>query len=184
MIGSFFKKLLSLKLHWQIFIALALGVLAGVLTGENKTFFNIVTFYSVFDFLGTLFLRALKMIIVPLITSSIITGVSGVGSSGTLGKIGGKTFLYYITTSLLAILIGLMLVNILTPGIEDGMPVKDKLGLTADTSEFKEDVTGEGADALVNIFLRMIPTNPINSAVKGDILPIIFFCLLFVFNLI
>ncbi|MBD3289022.1 cation:dicarboxylase symporter family transporter [candidate division KSB1 bacterium] len=179
MIRSFFKRLISLKLHWQIFIALALGVIAGVLTGEEKTFFNIVTFYSVFDFLGALFLRALKMIIVPLITSSIITGVSGVGSSGSLGKIGGKTFLYYVTTSMLAILVGLMLVNIITPGIEDGSPVRDKLGLTADTGDFKEEVTEEGADALVNIFLRMIPTNPISSAVEGDILPIIFFCLLF-----
>ena len=160
MIRSFFKKLFSLKLHWQIFIALALGVLAGVLTGEEKTLFNIVTFYSIFDFLGTLFLRALKMIIVPLITSSIITGVSGVGSSGSLGKIGAKTFLYYITTSMLAILVGLMLVNFLTPGIDDGSPVKDKLGLTADASGFEEEVTEEGADALVNIFIRMIPTNP------------------------
>ncbi len=179
MFRSSFKKLFLLKLHWQIFIALALGVIVGTLTGEEKTLFNVVTFYSIFDFLGTLFLRALKMIIVPLITSSIITGVSGVGSSGSLGKIGAKTFLYYISTSLFAILVGLMLVNFLRPGIENGNPVKDKLGLTADASGFEEEVTEEGADALVNIFMRMIPTNPLKSATEGDILPIIFFCLLF-----
>ena len=94
--ASFIKKITGLKLHWQIFIALALGVIAGFITGEERSFFGIVSFYSIFNFLGVLFLRALKMIIVPLIASSIITGVCGVGSTGSLGKIGSKTFLYYI----------------------------------------------------------------------------------------
>ena len=179
MVKSFLKKLIGMKLHWQIFIALALGVIAGFITGEERTFFGIVTYYSIFDFFGVLFLRALKMIIVPLITSSIITGVSGVGSGGSLGKLGAKTFLYYVTTSMLAILVGLMLVNLISPGIEDGMPVKDKLGLTAETQQFEESVEEEGAGALVNIFIRMIPTNPVSAAVHGDILPIIFFCLVF-----
>jgi len=179
MILQLLKKLMNMKLHWQIFLAFAIGITAGLLSGEDASIGGIVRWYDIFDFLGVLFIRALKMIIVPLIASSIITGVSGIGTSGSLGKIGSKTFLYYIMTSLLAILVGLFLVNIITPGIEDGVPVKDKLGLTASTQGFSEDIEEEGVEALVHIFIRMIPTNPIKSAVDGDILPIIFFCLLF-----
>ena len=179
-IASIFKKLFKLELHWQIFIALGLGVAAGLAAGTNGSFFGSFTFYSVFDFLGVLFLRALKMIIVPLITSSIITGVTGVGSSGSLGRMGSKTFLYYVSTSLIAILTGLLLVNLLTPGIDSsGHPVKDKLGLVEDTTHLQEQLSTEGAGSLVNIFIRMIPTNPLSSATVGEILPIIFFCLLF-----
>ncbi|MBN2010878.1 dicarboxylate/amino acid:cation symporter [candidate division KSB1 bacterium] len=174
------KKLVTLELHWQIFIALGLGLVAGMTAGTDGSFFGAFTFYSVFDFLGVLFLRALKMIIVPLITSSIITGVTGVGRSGSLGRMGGKTFVYYISTSLIAILTGLMLVNLLTPGIDShGHPVKDKLGLTANTSAIEDDLGDQGAGSLVDIFKRMIPINPVHSAANGDILPIIFFCLLF-----
>ncbi|MBN1153502.1 dicarboxylate/amino acid:cation symporter [candidate division KSB1 bacterium] len=168
-----------MQLHWQIFIAFAVGIIAGMLAGEESSLGGLVRWYDIFDFLGVLFIRALKMIIVPLIASSIITGVSGIGTSGSLGKIGGKTFLYYISTSLLAILTGLMLVNFIEPGMEHGMPVKDKLGLEASSRDFIDDFQDTGADSLINIFIRMIPTNPIKSAVDGDILPIIFFCLLF-----
>ncbi len=138
-----------------------------------------MTFYGVYDFIGALFLRALKMIIVPLIASSIITGVAGVGSGKSLGRLGGKTLVYYIATSTLAILTGLLLVNLITPGIQGGEPVHDKLGLTADISIIEQATGGTGAGDLVQIFLRMVPTNPLAAAVQGDILPLIFFCLLF-----
>jgi Na+/H+-dicarboxylate symporter len=69
--------LLKLKLHWQILIALALAVIAGSLTGTEASLFGVV-FYDVYNFIGTLFLNALKMIIVPLIVSSIIVGIAGV----------------------------------------------------------------------------------------------------------
>lgn len=179
MIIRLLGKIINLKLHWQIFIAFSVGILAGSLTGEETTIGGVVRWYAVFDFLGVLFIRALRMIIVPLLTSSIITGVSGVGSSGSIGKIGGKTFLYYITTSLLAILTGLILVNFIAPGLENGVPVRDKLGLMVPNEEFIDDLQGAGANSLIEIFVRMIPTNPIKSAVDGDVLPIIFFCILF-----
>ena len=65
-----------------------------------------VSFVAMFDYIGSLFLNALKMIIVPLITSSIIVGVAGIGSGGNLGSLGGKTLLFYATTTLAAILVG------------------------------------------------------------------------------
>ncbi len=170
----------KLKLHWQIFIALFLAVLAGLATGEESALFGI-TYYSLFDFFGTLFLNALKMLIVPLIVSSIIVGIAGIGSSGALGRLGGQTLLYYATTSLLAILVGLAVVNVIAPGIDEAGPVKDRIGLSDDISSIEEQVAGKGGGDIVAVFLRMVPTNVIAAAADGQMLGLIFFSLLFGF---
>ncbi|MDX1696975.1 MAG: cation:dicarboxylase symporter family transporter, partial [Thiohalobacterales bacterium] len=86
-------------------VALLLAVLVGYLTGPDGELFGI-RFLDIYSFLGTMFLNALKMIIVPLIMSSIITGIAGIGGRGTVGRLGWKTLLYYFATSLLAILVG------------------------------------------------------------------------------
>lgn len=171
---------LKLKLHWQILIALGLAVVVGQLTGTEAGVFG-VSFYSVFEFVGKLFLNALKMLIVPLIVSSIIVGIAGIGGSGGLGRMGAKTLLYYMTTSLLAILVGLMVVNLISPGIIDGQPAKDLIGFTADTSSFADKVEGRGAGDVVEVFLRMIPTNIVAAASAGQMLGLIFFSLLYGF---
>ena len=120
--------MLKMKLHWQILIALVLAVFAGMLAGTQASIFDI-RFYDIFNFIGTLFLNALKMIIVPLIVSSIIVGIAGVGGTVGLGRLGGKTLLYYLATSLIAILTGLILVNLFAPGIIEGQPAREVLGL-------------------------------------------------------
>ena len=171
---------LRLKLHWQILIALAFAVLVGLLTGTDASLFG-VTFYSIFDFVGKLFLNALKMLIVPLIVSSIIVGIAGIGGTHGLGRIGGKTLLYYVTTSLLAILVGLMVVNAVAPGIVDGQPAKDLIGFSAEAAEVQEKVAGKGTGDVVEVFLRMIPTNVVAAASSGQMLGLIFFSLLFGF---
>ena len=151
---------MKLKLHWQILISLLLGVIAGAIFGEKLLWVS---------FLGDLFLRLLKMIIVPLIISSIISGVTSVGSAEKLGKLGIKTFAFYITSSLLAILTGLVLVNIVKPGVGADLGFSDApTGLTT-------------IDSPLDIFYRLIPTNPIESMADGEILPIIFFCIFFGF---
>ncbi len=176
------KWFLKMKLHWQIAIALVLGAAAGLAVqrfgGEEATIAGGLTYVAVFDFLGTLFLRALKMIIVPLIASSIITGVAGVGSAKSLGRMGSKTLAYYIATTLLAILTGLLLVNLIQPGVIGGEPASSRLGLQ-DTAGIEGKVAGRGVQSLVEIFVRMIPENPLKAAVEGEILALIFFCLLF-----
>lgn len=172
--------IIKLKLHWQILIALLLAILAGRLAGEEGVLFG-VTFYSVFDFVGTLFLNALMMLVVPLIVSSIIVGIAGIGSSGALGRLGGKTLLYYVVTSLLAILVGLAVVNLIAPGIDEMGPVKERIGFSGDTSAFESKVEGKGAGDVVDVFLRMIPTNVVAAAANGQMLGLIFFSLLFGF---
>ena len=97
----------KLKLHWQILIGFILAVLIGL---------YLTDYVEYVTWMGDLFLRALKMVIVPLILSSIVSGVANIGSGENLGRLGIKTLTYYLSTSVLAILVGLLFVNILQPG--------------------------------------------------------------------
>ncbi|MGB5582950.1 MAG: dicarboxylate/amino acid:cation symporter [Gammaproteobacteria bacterium] len=168
-----------LALHWQILVALVLAVLAGVATDPTTTLFGI-SLNAVFTFIGTLFLNALKMLIVPLIMSSIIAGMMEIHPD-TLGRLGSKTLIYYLASSLVAILIGLFVVNILQPGIADGEPVREMVGLAADTDAVVERVEGRGTGDIAEVFIRMIPANIVSAAAEGQMLGLIFFSLLFGF---
>ncbi|HHJ17872.1 MAG TPA: dicarboxylate/amino acid:cation symporter [Gammaproteobacteria bacterium] len=170
-----------MKLHWQILIALLLAVIAGRLSGTDGTLLGI-PLYPVYVFIGALFMNALKMLIVPLIMSSIITGVAGIGDSRGLGRLGGKTLLFYMTTSLLAILIGLLFVNLLNPGIVNGEPARQVLGLSQEAAALAtEKVQGRSASDLTDVFLSMVPPNVVAAAADGQMLGLIFFSLLFGF---
>lgn len=160
------------SLHWQILLALALGLLCGATLGRYALAID------TFAFLGDFFLRALKMVIVPLLAGSIITGITGLGAAGALGRLFRRTFSWYILTSLLAILTGLLLVNLIQPGLSDGQPVGRQMGLQADASALSEDLSGRGAGDLVGIILRMVPVNPVAAAAEGQMLPLIVFCIL------
>lgn len=172
--------MIKLKLHWQILIALLLAAIAGSLAGTDSALLG-VKFYAVFDFIGTLFLNALKMLIVPLVVSSIIVGIAGIGSGGAFGRLGMKTLLYYLTTSLLAILVGLLIVNMVAPGMVNGEPAKDLIGLSEHAGDVVAKVEGKGTGDLIEVFLRMVPTNVIAAAADGQMLGLIFFSLLFGF---
>jgi Na+/H+-dicarboxylate symporter len=161
------KRLLHLKLHWQIMIAMIIGTIIGVIfqsvyTGEPEgMIFNILVA------LGTIFIRMLKMVIVPLVFTSIVTGVASVGSGKSIGRLGAKTLIYYMITSIFAILIGLVLTNILQPGVGANIP-------TGDFDASKLQTPNSPAE----IILRMIPLNPIEAMANGDMLGIIFFSIL------
>ena len=125
-------------------------------------------------------MNALKMIIIPLIVSSIIVGVAGIGGQDGLARMGGRTILYYATTSLFAILIGLFFVNILTPGIIDGQPAQQVLGLDVAQAEIAAAKVAErGVGDIANVFLDMVPKNIAAAAVNGQLLGLIFFSILF-----
>lgn len=173
--------MLKLKLHWQILIALILAVVIGAWAGQEGRLFG-VQLYSVFDFVGSLFLNALKMIIVPLIVASIIVGIAGIGGGHGLARLGGKTILYYMVTSLAAILIGLFFVNLLSPGLIDGQPAGEILGLSQQQADIARETVGErGASDITGVFLSMIPANIVSAAANGQMLGLIFFSLLYGF---
>ncbi len=167
-----------MRLHWQILIALALAVVFGSFTNALSEAFSF-DLTAVYQFFGSLFLNALKMIIVPLIVSSIIVGISGMQNDHSFARMSGKTFIYYISTSTIAILIGLLMVSLFQPGLIDQMPAIDILGLHVNTNEVTEQVGAASAANLSDIFLRMIPTNIIYAAAHGQMLGLIFFSLLF-----
>jgi proton glutamate symport protein len=145
-------------LHWQILTALVLGILYGSFLSE---------YIGWVDWMGDLFLRALKMIIIPLILSSIISGVANIGTAENLGRLGFKTILYYVSTSTLAILTGLFFVNLLKPGIG------------ADLG-FQQQIEGLGMmdQSFGDLLIQIIPTNIFVAFVEGKMLSVIFFAIL------
>lgn len=173
---------MRLQLHWQILLAIGLAILIGSVV-ERDTAITGITLYSIFEFFGTLFLNGLKMLIVPLILSSIICGISSLGSNRSLGRLGGKTIGFYMTSSLLAILVGLLFVNLLSPGIIEGEPARDRLNLSTDSeiSAQLDRIEGRGTGDIAAVFLRMVPPNIVKAAADGQMLGLIFFGLLFGF---
>ncbi len=171
-----------MKLHWQILIAIGLGVLIGIIL-EPDSAVGALKFYEAFDFIGKLFLNALKMIVIPLIFSSIICGVYGLGSGEDLSRLGVRTLMFYMSSSLLAILVGLVLVNFTQPGIIDGMPAGDRLNLgsSEELAVNLAKIQDRSAGDIVDVFLRMVPTNIVEAAASEQLLGLIFFAILFGF---
>lgn len=150
-------KVLKLKLHWQILISLALAFCYG---------YFLTDYVYLVGWIGEMFLKGLKMVIIPLILSSIISGVTSLGSGSKLGRLGLKTFAYYISTSLLAILTGLFLVNIIAPGKGMNLVVTGQQDIALHSLSFKE------------VILNIIPDNIVSSMAEGNMLPIIFFAVI------
>ncbi len=119
--------------------------------------------------LGSLFLNALKMLIVPLILSSVISGVASLGDVRRLGRIGGVTLIYFVVSTGTAVLIGLILVNLMQPGT--GMALQG--GVIPERVQGKEDV------GISDILLSMVSPNIVAAAANMDVLPLILFAILF-----
>jgi Na+/H+-dicarboxylate symporter len=174
----------NLPLHTQIFIALLLAVPFGILfgaPGEGLIAEPIADGTAVFKFIGSLFLQSLKMLIVPLIVSAVITGVSNMGSGAGFARLGLKTIGFYALTSFLAIVTGLVLVNLLSPGIVDGVPARELIGLAELPEAQMAAIQSRDSGDIVGIFLRMVPPNIIKAASEGQMLGLITFSLVFGF---
>ena len=150
----------KLSLTHYIFVGFFLGIFAGRVFGEG--------ILPLADPLAQIFLRLLRMAIMPLIVTSIISGVVSVGSAAGLGRLSLKTFAYYVGSSLLAILTGQILVNLLKPG------VGAEIGLEAAPEQIAAQEQGIG-----ELLIRIIPENPFAALAQGDVLPVIFFSILF-----
>ncbi len=148
--------------------ALLWAILAGALGGIFSGWYFGEAMLAI-GWLGTLFLNALKMTIVPLIVAAVITGVTSMGDIRKLGKVGGLTVLYYATTTGLAVLIGLVIVNLVQPGS----------GITELSNTVPEKISTLETANFTNIILSFISPNLVASAAELDLLPIIVFSLLF-----
>ncbi len=152
----------SMGLSARIFLALALGVIVGLLLQGNPT----VAAVWIKPF-GTVFLNLIKLIIVPLVLSSLVLGVCGLGDIRRLGSIGGKAFAYYLFTTGFAITAGVILANVLNVGAGFVLPA----GTAA--------VEAKAAPSIVDTLMNIIPTNPLKALTEGNMLQIIVFALLF-----
>ncbi|MCH7226688.1 dicarboxylate/amino acid:cation symporter [Haloferula sp. A504] len=182
-----------LALHWQILAALVLATLTGVLF---RTMFDGVapegTFVArgleVSTFIGDLFMQALKMIIVPLIVTSVISGIASLQGVKGFGRLGGKTFAFYACSSLVAVVTGLLLVNLIQPGLVDGQPNEvikaafDQKAAEASPEDLAKVAAAsekEPKDFLDTIKM-MVPPNVFAAATNnGQMLGVIVFSLLF-----
>lgn len=148
----------KIALHWQILIALVSAILFGL-------FFTDYVKYV--GWMGELFMSALKMIIVPLILTSIASGVANIGSAGNLGKLGLKTMTYYMLTSISAITIGLFMVNLIQPGVGASLGLLQEVeGLSLAKNSFGQTL------------LNIIPENIFAAFANNDMLSVIFFALI------
>lgn len=189
------------KLHWQILLGLILGALIGYISGaiaisaseaiaasggKPQKAVEIVKNrwdFHLFKLIGDLFLNGLKLIVIPLVTSSIILAVAGLGAQAGFGRMGLKTLIYYMSTSLIAILIGLSLVNLVKPGIvaPDEVTGEKRTLLNADiiskfdaeAADMKKKVGDKTGTDFLNVFRTMVPDNPVKAAAEGNLLGLI-----------
>lgn len=162
-----------MKLHWKIIIGMAAGVVVGLVVNESSAVPGFIkapvraVFGPIIGPAGQIFIKLLKMLIVPLILASMIMGVARVGDIRRLGGLGGKTFVFYVATTFASVLVGLLLVNVVRPGV--GAPE-----LAGDVPDVVRTQVTIGS-----ILLNMIPANPVEAMAEMQILPIIVFALLF-----
>lgn len=180
---AFFTKKILTNLAWQILIALVLGVAMGAYLFElsvpshplNSYYqFSIV---NIFQPAGDIFIRLIKMIVLPIILSTLTLGIAGIGGSKRLGTLGFKTILYFEIITTIAILLGLCWGNIFSPGAG----IDSSTLATTDISKYTQaaEELSDKPHGLIVMILDMIPANIFKAMTDGAVLPVIFFCVFF-----
>jgi Na+/H+-dicarboxylate symporter len=171
-----------MQLYTKITIGLALGAVVGA--AVNVLGFAAAPWWAdgalpFLNFVGNAFIRAITMIVIPLVAASLLLGVASLGDLGKLGRMGGKTVAYYMVTTAIAIIIGLGLASLIRPG--SGINAESRDALAA---EFSEQAAGRlqlaaERPGVWDVLLNMIPNNPVAAAAQGNLLPLIVFIIIF-----
>ena len=166
---------LGIKRNWHIFIAIIAGILFGNFIHENPTVFSPLV--KLLNIVGQAFIRVIQMVVIPLVCSAIVVGISSIGDSKQIGKFGKKMILYYGIITVLAVIIGAILVLLFKPGVG----VQEFISQTSafEIQNQVNSVIAEQKGQIGNLFLNMIQQNPLESLAKGEMIPIIFFALIF-----
>lgn len=170
----------KISLAWQILIALIFGIIAGAILHDETEWRNWFL-GNILIPAGDIFIRLIKMIVVPIVISTLVIGIAGIGDAKKLGRIGLKTIIYFEVITTIAIVVGLTLANVFQPGHGIEMSILT----TVDISQYEKTTEHmqSGLHSLVTTILSLIPSNIFLSMAKGDMLPIIFFSVLFGFGL-
>lgn len=158
-----------MSLATQILIGLILGIVIGGIFYGNET---AQSFLQPF---GDLFIRLIKMIVVPIVLSTIIVAIAGVGDIKSVGKLGGKSLFYFIGMTMVAIAVGLISANIFQPGAGLDMESLEQ----NDISGYVQTNEEQEGKSIADTLLHIVPTNPVQAMVEGDMLAIIFFAVVF-----
>jgi proton glutamate symport protein len=167
--GDVHLKKRRLSLAWQIVIGLILGILVGAI------FYNNATLTGYLKPIGDIFIRLIQMIVIPIVISSIIIGVAGVGDIRRLGKIGGKTILYFELITTLALIVGLLAANLFKPGLGVDMSLLQKENI----QKYVDTTKHLGHHGFIDTLVNIVPQNLFQSLMNGDMLAIIFFSVMF-----
>ncbi len=169
-----------MPLHTKMLIGFVVGTVAGIaanlLVGDAPWLDTLVTYVT--DPVGQLFLRLLFMIVVPLVFSALVLGVVEIGDPASLGRIGIKTLLWVLLVTSIAVTIGLVMVNVVRPGI--GLDPTLVAGLMEQSSARATEISAarEGVSGL-DVLLNIVPRNPVQAAASGDLIAVMFFALMF-----
>lgn len=164
---------LGLKRNWHIFLGIILGLITGIFLHSHPSAFV----SNILIFIGKFFIRLLQMVVIPLVVSAIVIGVTSVGDNKQLGKFGKKMVIYYGIISLAAVTIGSTLALIFKPGLGAASYIAHNTAVEVQASVAAAMAEQQGN--LLNNFLEFIPSNAIHSFAVGDMVPIIVFVLLF-----
>lgn len=169
---------LGIKRNWHIFLAIIAGIIFGNYIHEHLADIpKLEKVIDILNFIGGAFIRIIQMVVIPLVCSAVIVGISSIGDSKQIGKFGKSMILYYGIITVLAVLIGAALVLIFQPG--NGIQEYINQQAAYEIQEQVSNVIEQQRGNIGNIFLNMIPKNPLESLSKGDMIPIIFFTLIF-----
>lgn len=163
---------------YAIFFSILLAILAGYYTGVDKEIAG-VSYYKIYSLIGQLFLNALKLIVVPLVAASIISGTAKLASEESFGSLGRNTFLLFLSTSAIAIAIGWMVAEF----IPLTSPLTHALSVDSGVQELAKQANEGVFEKVEQILLTLIPSNILAVAVQGQMLGLIGFCLVFGFFL-
>ena len=164
---------LGIKRNWHIFFGIILGIFVGIFLHGHE--FPLVS--TVLTFIGQVFIRLIQMVVIPLVVSAIIIGITSVGDNKQLGKFGTKMIVYYGIITAAAVAIGAALALIFQPGIGAAHYITENAAGEVRASVATAMAQQQGN--ILNIFLGFIPSNPIHSFAAGDMVPIIVFVLIF-----
>ena len=168
------EKLPSSKL---IFSFLFLGFLTGLLLDKSQNFLGFY-FYDIFDLFGTIFINSLKMIVVPLIMSSLIFNISSFTSTKDISGLGIKTIIFYVITSFVAITIGIFVVNIIEPGVINGSGAASLIGLSS-VNNLDELINTQDNYSVSSFLLNIFSGNIFLSIINWNMLFVIVFSIIF-----
>ncbi|MCR4409705.1 MAG: dicarboxylate/amino acid:cation symporter [Candidatus Saccharicenans sp.] len=160
----------KVPLHTKIFIGLFLGVVAGLVLGPKA---------RSIEFIGTIFIRLITMVVVPLVFFSLALGTASLGDIKKLGRVGLKTFLYFTLTTAIAITIGLLAANILKPGMGLNEQVKQELLKNYQQAAQNKISVAQEKPSLISVLVNIVPTNPVKAMAEGEMLQVIFLALVF-----